>query len=52
LEPELLETVAVNVTGCPELDGFNDEVNVVEVLAWVTDWLNTPPLAEQFALPP
>jgi hypothetical protein len=31
LMPEALATVAVNVTDCPKIDGFTDEVTVVEV---------------------
>jgi len=29
--PEALATVAVNVTGCPKIEGFTEEVTVVEV---------------------
>ena len=32
-------TVAVNVTDCPNTDGFTDEVTVVELLAWLTVWV-------------
>jgi hypothetical protein len=31
----VLVTVAVNVTDCPKIDGFNEEVTVVEVGAHV-----------------
>src|SRR5207253_1942429 len=34
------DTVAVNVTGCPNLDGFTLDVNDVEVSALFTTWLN------------
>ena len=30
-DPEVLTTVAVNVTGCPKIEGFTEEVTVVEV---------------------
>jgi hypothetical protein len=33
--PEVLTTVAVNVTDCPKIDGFTEEVTVVEVDAQV-----------------
>ena len=29
-------TVAVNVTACPNVDGFSDDVNVVAVVALLT----------------
>src|SRR5438445_11349998 len=29
-------TVAVNVTLCPNTDGFTDDVRLVDVLAWLT----------------
>jgi len=32
-------TVAVNVTDCPNTDGFTDEVRLVLVLALLTTWL-------------
>ncbi len=32
------ETVAVNVTACPETDGFADDVSVVVVFALLTVW--------------
>ena len=35
-------TVAVKVTDCPKLDGFNDDVTVVEVASLFTTWLNAP----------
>ena len=34
-DPEVLATVAVNVTDCPKIDGFTKEVTVVEVGAQV-----------------
>jgi hypothetical protein len=37
--PEL--TVAVNVTGCPKLDGLTDEATTVAVAALFTVWLST-----------
>jgi hypothetical protein len=42
--PELLATVAVNATDCPKLDGFNEDVTVVEVDAGLTVWLRVPEL--------
>jgi hypothetical protein len=33
------DTVAVNVTACPNTDGFSDEVRVVELLALLTVWV-------------
>jgi hypothetical protein len=33
----VLATVAVNVTDCPRIDGFTEEVTVVEVGAGLTD---------------
>ena len=33
--PEVLTTVAMNVTDCPKMDGFTEEVTVVEVDAQV-----------------
>jgi hypothetical protein len=34
--PKAPLTVAVNVTACPSLDGFGEEVSVVEVVALLT----------------
>ena len=31
MSPEVLATVAVKVTDCPKIDGFTEEVTVVEV---------------------
>ena len=42
--PEVLATVAVNVTDCPKVDGFTEEVTVVEVDAGLTVWLRVPEL--------
>jgi len=33
--PDVLTTVAVNVTDCPKIDGLTEEVTVVEVVAQV-----------------
>jgi len=33
-------TVAVNVTDCPDTDGFTDEATVVVLLAWLTVWVS------------
>src|SRR5438309_7441 len=35
-------TVAVNVTDCPNVEGFADEVTTVCVMARWTIWWNTP----------
>jgi hypothetical protein len=35
VSPEVLATVAVKVTDCPKIDGFTEEVTVVEVGAQV-----------------
>jgi len=37
--PYFPETVAVKVTDCPEAEGFTDETNAVEELAWLTVWV-------------
>jgi len=42
--PAMLATVAVNVTDCPKIDGFTEEVTVVEVGAGLTVWLRVPEL--------
>jgi hypothetical protein len=34
-------TLAVNVTFCPEFDGFGDDTKPVVVEAWSTTWLTT-----------
>ena len=46
--PEVLTTVAVNVTGCPTIDGFVDEVTIVEVGAGLTLWFKVPELPTKF----
>jgi len=43
-----LATVAVKVTDCPRIDGFNEEVTVVEVGAGLTVWLRVPELPLKF----
>jgi hypothetical protein len=40
----MFATVAVNVTDCPTIDGFTEEVTVVEVGAGLTVWLIVPEL--------
>jgi len=42
--PEVLATVAVNVTDCPKTDGFTEEVTLVVVVAGLTVWLRVPEL--------
>ena len=42
--PEMLATFAVNVTDCPKIDGFTEEVTVVEVGAGLTVWFRVPEL--------
>jgi len=42
--PAVLATVAVNVTDCPKIDGFTEEVTVLEVGAGLTVWLRVPEL--------
>ena len=44
-------TVAVNVTLCPNTDGFGDDVNVVEVLALLTLCVVVPELPLKFESP-
>jgi len=48
--PEVLTTVAVNVTDCPKIDGFAEEVTVVEVDAGLTVWLRVPELPPKLPL--
>ena len=43
-DPEVLAILAVNVTDCPKIDGFTEEVTVVEVGAGRTIWLRVPEL--------
>jgi hypothetical protein len=33
--------IAVNVTGCPNVEGFAEETAAVVVFAWLTAWLST-----------
>jgi hypothetical protein len=40
----MLATFAVNVTDCPKIDGFTEEVTVVEVGAGLTVWFRVPEL--------
>jgi hypothetical protein len=42
--PAMFATLAVNVTDCPKIDGFTEEVTVVEVGAGLTLWLRVPEL--------
>jgi hypothetical protein len=42
--PAVLATVAVKVTDCPKIDGFTEEVTVVEVGAGLTVWFRFPEL--------
>ena len=35
------ETVAVNVTPCPNFDGLTDEANATALVAFMTTWLRT-----------
>jgi hypothetical protein len=44
----VLATVAVNVTDCPKIDGFTEDVRVVEVGAGFTVWLKVPELPLKF----
>jgi len=46
--PAVLATVAVNVTDCPTIDGFTEEVTVVEVGAGLTVWPRVPKLPLKF----
>jgi len=49
------ETVAVNVTGCPAVDGFSDEVTVVVVFVLLTTCglpVSDPVLPLKFPSPP
>jgi hypothetical protein len=42
--PAVLATIAVNVTDCPRIDGFAEDVTVVEVGAGLTVWFRFPEL--------
>jgi hypothetical protein len=46
--PAVLATVAVKVTDCPRIDGFTEEVTVVEVGAGLTVWPRVPELPLKF----
>jgi hypothetical protein len=48
VEPAVLDTDAVNVTDCPRIDGFTDEVTLVEVGAGLTVWPRLPELPLKF----
>ncbi len=45
-------TFAVNVTDCPTVEGFSDELNRIAVEAWLTTWLTANDvLAVKFVSP-
>jgi hypothetical protein len=46
--PAVLATIAVKVTDCPRIDGFTEEVTVVEVGAGLTVWPALPELPLKF----
>jgi hypothetical protein len=46
--PAVLPTLAVKVTDCPRIDGFTEEVTVVEVGAGLTVWPRFPELPLKF----
>jgi len=46
--PEVLATVAANLTDCPTIDGFTEETTVVAVGAGLTVWLRVPELPLKF----
>src|SRR6266481_1610223 len=46
--PAMLATVAVKVTDCPRIDGFAEEITVVDVGAGMTVWLKLPVLPLKF----
>jgi len=46
--PAVLATVAVKVIDCPTIDGFSEEVTVVEVGAGFTVWPTLPELTLKF----
>jgi hypothetical protein len=48
--PAVLDTVAVNVTDCPTIEGFTEDATVVEVGAGLTVWpgLRVPKLPLKF----
>ena len=43
-------TVAVNVTDCPNTEGFADKASAVVVLAALTTWLTLPLLVLKFVV--
>ena len=46
--PAVFATVAVNVTDWPRIDGFSEDVRVVEVGAGLTVWFREPKLPLKF----
>jgi hypothetical protein len=46
--PVVLATAAVKVTDCPRIDGFAEELTVVEVGAGLTVWFRFPELPLKF----
>ena len=46
--PAVSATVAAKVTDCPKIDGFTEEVTVVEVGAGLTVWFRFPELPLKF----
>jgi hypothetical protein len=49
--PALELTTAVNVTVCPTVEGFGDELNVMTVAVLLTTWINDPELEARVASP-
>ena len=49
--PFVTVTVAVNVTACPKIDGFGDDVRVVAVSASMTTWSTEPALGASSCVP-
>jgi hypothetical protein len=47
----LTDTVAVNVTACPDADGFTEDTTTVRVLALPTVSVNIPELLEKLPSP-
>jgi len=47
--PAVFATLAVKVTDCPRIDGFTEEVTVVEVGAGLTVWPRFPELSLKFS---
>jgi hypothetical protein len=53
MPPNCPETLAVKVTVAAKLEGFGDDVRVVDESAWPTVWLSAVDvLAVKFASPP